>query len=667
MTKRRRMSHHSSNAKSCSSFETFNEGNAFDNNKCTCESQGSIMAALSPSPTCSFSAFPKVESLAVLRENFLRNATKNHSIENSENQEEDCSLKPFSSPPVREKESRFPKTLSLSELRERLALTSRGQISTEKNKHIKETKNLTDCGMILPNSAPPPPSSSAPHLFLLSPNTQAKEQTMLNENSLTSLKELKRFSTELASCTKVKSEEATVLSSSPQLSLLDFLRSGGTARIASINKKKSSNVEDKKKEDGGNAACTLHSSTPTPFPSRDSVPNVMEPTTRRGEVLICSHHYSSAASGKAPTTLVDRRECKDSNSGSGNSSGGGGSCLHGSGMLSSAAPCGKDERLKSAYQSSSSFSSALSSTLREEVKSLASSSATCSVPSSGRTFDLPDPQQPSTSRVPAEAPIGVIHHNNLSRIHCRCCDSRSNSNSSSSTSSSNSSSKRERSRRRRRKLETISSEKNEEKEPAKMENDGVSCRIASGEPLSSSRFLVFDTSSLIRADIGVLNMCSEKNTVCIPYAVLHEIDMQIKHGSFGRRPASSDLRSEKTVGNGVPGTRSQYGKYTLTDDQLKGQAIKVRDWIYGAQQSNRGIRVQKRSEVNETYFRSALSTDDHILGYAVFLKDEHVLPTFFITEDKLLSTKAVAELGRGAVCNYESLRAQMGIRVRGTF
>ncbi|RNF26701.1 uncharacterized protein Tco025E_01099 [Trypanosoma conorhini] len=159
--------------------------------------------------------------------------------------------------------------------------------------------------------------------------------------------------------------------------------------------------------------------------------------------------------------------------------------------------------------------------------------------------------------------------------------------------------------------------------------------LVSPAPLASNRnrpHFVFDTCSLLRADESILRLALERGVVCIPFDVVAELD-GINRGKGNRQGGKA------------------YSK------QRQFEARRVRDWISGAIESGANVRVQRRCEVEALYDRKVATKDDSILGFAVFLEQQQ-LPVKFVTNDKFLRVKAIAEL-KGAVYDLDGFERHL--------
>lgn len=626
--------------------------------------------SLSPSVTEKWStaslsipvSFPEVTPLDDLQKSFASKMMSICSTEKMVNQQESHSPKHHSASTLSVNAPHFPKILSLTELRKRLALKSTEENTTESVKSVEKKEGVTE-PVVFPSDGLAPAFSSACEM----PSEAHQVLGIQHAATGTRCKDEKANNHRLSGSGWKENDESvfSLFSSSKRPSLLDLIRDDGAVNITVKNAKQGDNEKWKKRFSRNSVETTMPLAL-TPTSSGPPVAMTLGIPKQGIKVALPCRRYSTAMAGESSLSFANQDKNTEGSSCSGwskssrSSSGGTVNCK----TDRSGVPCKIDSSRNSSSPISSTTTTSFTSShvphQSDKKRTMESSPLVSSSPAFLTASSLRDRFTSPPSVEEAVRPLSSTFISAFSSSDCH--RRRRGSNASSTSSSSNE--KSIRATRKKQKLDVIPSAVKEMVEREKKNKQGVLEQV----PLtfdSSPRCLVFDTSSFLRADTGILNMCAEKYTVCVPYAVLHEIDMQIKHGSFGRRPANTIVREEKNESTST--TNFHYSKFTLTDDQLKGQAIKVRDWIHGAQQSDRGIRVQRRSEVNETYFRSALSNDDHILGFAVFLKDESMSPTYFITEDKLLTTKAVAELGRNAVCTYESLRARMGVRIRGKF
>lgn len=159
---------------------------------------------------------------------------------------------------------------------------------------------------------------------------------------------------------------------------------------------------------------------------------------------------------------------------------------------------------------------------------------------------------------------------------------------------------------------------------------------------SARRLVVMDTSSLIDSDPAVLNLMTERWTLCVPYTVLDELD-NIHKGKAGTAGAMGNNKRSDAV------------------EWIRKRARELRDWIAAAlNRKNDGVRVQKRTEVLDGYIRTSSNKDDDILGFAVYLKNRGERHITFVSEDKFLRVKAQSEIGESY--SYKDLKKWMGVR-----
>lgn len=156
--------------------------------------------------------------------------------------------------------------------------------------------------------------------------------------------------------------------------------------------------------------------------------------------------------------------------------------------------------------------------------------------------------------------------------------------------------------------------------------------------------VVFDTSSLLVSDPGVMNLACERWVVAISYTVLDEIDGLLKgKGEGDKRKGPSDRTDNGAV---------------------KQQARAVREWLSQHSTSSQyslRVRFQKRTEVVQAYHDNVKTNDDRILGFAIYLRA--TMPenrVIFVTEDHVLRLKAIAELGE--CYTYSNVKRELGIK-----
>ncbi|RNF06335.1 hypothetical protein TraAM80_04032 [Trypanosoma rangeli] len=174
-----------------------------------------------------------------------------------------------------------------------------------------------------------------------------------------------------------------------------------------------------------------------------------------------------------------------------------------------------------------------------------------------------------------------------------------------------------------------------------MFSEGASCNVSQyafnagsgGKALVQPVFLdskrqaihaVFDTCSLLKANEFNLDWAMQHCVVCIPFDVIAELD-------------------------GINRSKGCHHRGKTESSQLRFSARQVRNWISGAIEKGGNVRVQRRCEVEAVYDRKVATKDDSILGFAVFLEQQH-LAVEFITNDKFLRVKAISEL-KGGVYN----------------
>lgn len=167
---------------------------------------------------------------------------------------------------------------------------------------------------------------------------------------------------------------------------------------------------------------------------------------------------------------------------------------------------------------------------------------------------------------------------------------------------------------------------------------------------ASANCIVFDTSSLLDSEPGVLNLLLERAYIGIPFKVLDELDYMHKGGGGDGSATTAAMRGvNSSSGSNVPHDREWRRK----------RAHDLRNWIAACVgKANSHVLLQRRTEVVEEYDRHTSNNDDRILGYAVYLRRnrEKVL---FVTEDKFLRIKAAAEIGRAY--SYSEIRQMVGM------
>ncbi|KAG5510040.1 hypothetical protein GH5_07890 [Leishmania sp. Ghana 2012 LV757] len=168
----------------------------------------------------------------------------------------------------------------------------------------------------------------------------------------------------------------------------------------------------------------------------------------------------------------------------------------------------------------------------------------------------------------------------------------------------------------------------------------------SGNAKSEMKCFVFDTSSLLDSEPGVMNLVLEKWLLAIPFTVLDELDRM--HKDRG--------------GGGGKSDHAAAGANGMHDREWRRQrAHELRNWIAACltDESKSRLLLQKRTEVVEEYDRHATSNDDRILGYAVYLSQHQAAKVLFVSEDKFLRIKASSELGKAYA--YSEVRRLVGM------
>lgn len=176
----------------------------------------------------------------------------------------------------------------------------------------------------------------------------------------------------------------------------------------------------------------------------------------------------------------------------------------------------------------------------------------------------------------------------------------------------------------------------------------AAARGKGGVPRSEMECLVFDTSSLLESEPGVMNLVLERYRIGIPFTVLDELDCMHKdRGNAAKNdPAIVVAVARLSLGH--------------DRDWRRCRSHELRNWIAASLAAETShVLVQKRSEVVEEYDRHASTNDDHILGYAVYLQRHLSAPVLFVTEDKFLRIKAKSELGK--VYAYADVRRLVGM------
>ncbi|CBZ24838.1 conserved hypothetical protein [Leishmania mexicana MHOM/GT/2001/U1103] len=160
---------------------------------------------------------------------------------------------------------------------------------------------------------------------------------------------------------------------------------------------------------------------------------------------------------------------------------------------------------------------------------------------------------------------------------------------------------------------------------------------------------VFDTSSLLDSEPGVMNLVLEKWFIGIPFTVLDELDRMHKDRGGGGGSAKGDHAA-------TAGANSAHDR-----DWRRQRAHELRNWIAAclSNEAQHHLWLQKRTEVVREYDRHATTNDDRILGYAVYLSQHQPAKVLFVTEDKFLRIKANSELGKAYA--YSEVRKLVGM------
>ncbi|KPA76359.1 hypothetical protein ABB37_07706 [Leptomonas pyrrhocoris] len=190
-----------------------------------------------------------------------------------------------------------------------------------------------------------------------------------------------------------------------------------------------------------------------------------------------------------------------------------------------------------------------------------------------------------------------------------------------------------------------------------------SCRAPRDLPLpATSQCIVFDTSSLLDSEPGVLNLLLERAYIGIPFKVLDELDYMHKGGVGGPEISSgvAALRPGLRGGGEVGSSNgNSSGGGTHDREWRRKRAHDLRNWIAACVSGSHGrLLLQKRTDVIEAYDRRTANNDDQILGYAVYLR-RHREKVIFVTEDKFLRIKAAAEIGKAY--SYHEIRQMVGM------
>ncbi|KAG5484109.1 hypothetical protein LSCM1_05964 [Leishmania martiniquensis] len=171
----------------------------------------------------------------------------------------------------------------------------------------------------------------------------------------------------------------------------------------------------------------------------------------------------------------------------------------------------------------------------------------------------------------------------------------------------------------------------------------------SGSDTSDMKCFVFDTSSLLDSEPGVMSLVLEKWLLGIPFTVLDELDRMHKDRGCGVGIGKSD----HVATAGANGTHDR--------EWRRQRAHELRNWIAAclSDASKSHLLLQKRTEVVEEYDRHATTNDDRILGYAVYLTQHQAAKVLFVSEDKFLRIKASSELGKAYT--YSEVRKFVGM------
>ncbi|CBZ32653.1 hypothetical protein, conserved [Leishmania donovani] len=165
------------------------------------------------------------------------------------------------------------------------------------------------------------------------------------------------------------------------------------------------------------------------------------------------------------------------------------------------------------------------------------------------------------------------------------------------------------------------------------------------------RCFVFDTSSLLDSEPGVMNLILEKSFIGIPFTVLDELDRMHKD-----RGGSAKDDHAVTAAASTAGVNSTHDR-----EWRRQRAHELRNWIAAclSNEAQSHLWLQKRTEVVREYDRHATTNDDRILGYAVYLSQHQAAKVLFVTEDKFLRIKASSELGKAYA--YSDIRKLVGM------
>ncbi|CAJ1006661.1 putative PIN domain containing protein [Leishmania naiffi] len=176
---------------------------------------------------------------------------------------------------------------------------------------------------------------------------------------------------------------------------------------------------------------------------------------------------------------------------------------------------------------------------------------------------------------------------------------------------------------------------------------------------SALQCVIFDTSSLLDSEPGVMNLVLEKWFVGIPFTVLDELDRMHKDRGGGGGSGKSDHGATTAAAAAAPAPAGVSG--THDREWRRQRAHELRNWIAAclSDAAQGRLLLQKRTEVVQAYDMHATTNDDRILGYAVYLKQQRAATVLFVTEDKFLRIKASSELGKAYA--YSDIRKLVGM------
>ncbi|GET87001.1 hypothetical protein, conserved [Leishmania tarentolae] len=185
-------------------------------------------------------------------------------------------------------------------------------------------------------------------------------------------------------------------------------------------------------------------------------------------------------------------------------------------------------------------------------------------------------------------------------------------------------------------------------------------RTATTRVRTSSRDMkcvVFDTSSLLDSEPGVMSLLLERWFVGIPFTVLDELDRM--HKACGGGGGGGNGKSDHATATAAASTAA--GNSTHDREWRRQRAHELRNWIAAClnNETQSHLLLQKRTEVIREYDRHATTNDDRILGYAVYLSQSQSAEVLFVTEDKFLRIKASSELGKAYA--YTDVRKLVGM------